>query len=117
MSANVSTMLVAIPADAFLKTIPMKWGTIQAMNQQAVHELAQKHAVLEERMNTKQAEYKTDIATLAGKIDAAMESTSSKIETAMEGIKAEMARRDKQMLLAIFGMIALAVTLLTFLDK
>ena len=99
-------MLVAIPADAFLKTIPMKWGTIQAMNQQAVHELAQKHAVLEERMNTKHAEYKTDIATLAGKID-----------TLMEGIKAEMARRDKQMLLAIFGMIALAVTLLTFLDK
>ena len=87
------------------------------MSEQAIHDLDKKHAVLDERMNTKHAEYKTDIATLAGKIDAAMESTSSKIETAMEGIKAEMARRDKQMLLAIFGMIALAVTLLTFLVK
>ena len=54
-----------------------------------------KLAALEERMNTKQAEYKTDI----------------------EKLRTDMAHRDKQNLLAIFGMIALAVAFLGFLIK
>ena len=38
------------------------------MNQPTAHELARSLSVLEERMNTKQAEYKTDIARLAEQI-------------------------------------------------
>ena len=35
------------------------------MNETTAHELARKLSILEERMNTKQAEYQTDIARLA----------------------------------------------------
>ena len=65
------------------------------MTEATVHELSEKHAVLEERMNTKQAEYKTDIARLAE----------------------DMAKRETRNLLAIFGMIALAVAILGLLIK
>ncbi len=51
--------------------------------------LAQQLAVLEERMNTKQQEYKTDIANLA----------------------TDLAKRDTRLLLAIFGIIAAVMTL------
>ncbi len=44
-------------------------------------------------MNTKQAEYKTDI----------------------DKLRTDMANRDKQLLLAIFGMLALAVAFLGFM--
>ena len=56
------------------------------------HELSERIARLEERMKTMQAEYKTDIERLAK----------------------ELAQRDRAMLLAIFGMIALAVAILKF---
>ena len=56
------------------------------------HELSERIVRLEERMKTMQAEYKTDIAHLAK----------------------ELAQRDRAMLLAIFGMIALAVAVLKF---
>ena len=56
------------------------------------HELSERIVRLEERMKTMQAEYKTDIERLAK----------------------ELAQRDRAMLLAIFGMIALAVAILKF---
>ena len=83
-------------------------------------------AVPEKRMNTKQAEYKTehktDIANLAGKIDAAMEraetdiaTMAGQIDAGMERIRTDIARSDKQLLLAVFGMMSLATLFLGFL--
>ncbi|MXX17407.1 MAG: hypothetical protein F4Z52_09465 [Gammaproteobacteria bacterium] len=63
------------------------------MAEETIHDLSRKHAVLEERMNTKQSEYKTDI----------------------EKLRTDMAHRDRQQLLAIFAMIALGVAFLGFL--
>ncbi len=65
-----------------------------------MHDLAQQIACLEERMETKQAEYRTDIARLA--------------ET-MAHWKTDMAQRETRMLLAMAGMIGLAVTILGIL--
>jgi len=56
-------------------------------------ELNERVARLEERMKTMQAEYRTDIARLAE----------------------DMAKRETRTLLAIAGMIGLAVTILGFL--
>ncbi len=56
------------------------------------HELSERIARLEERMKTMQADYKTDIARLAE----------------------ESAKREIRLLLAILGMIALAVAILKF---
>lgn len=58
---------------------------------------AVKLAVLEERMKTMQAEYKTDIAMLAA--------DNAKRD-------AEHAKRDKQQLLAIAGIVGLATAIL-----
>ncbi len=74
------------------------------MTEPSIEALARQVTALEERVNTKQAEYKTDIATLAGKTEAAM-----------ERLRTDMAIRDKQLLLAIFGMLALAVAFLGFM--
>ena len=56
----------------------------------SAEDLARQLAVLEERMKTMQAEYKTDIAMLA----------------------ADNAKRDKQQLLAIAGIVGLATAIL-----
>ncbi len=74
------------------------------MTETSIQELPQQVAVLEERMNTKQAEYKTDIGKLSGEY-----------KTAIERLRTDMAIRDKQLLLAIFGMLALAVAFLGFM--
>ena len=55
-----------------------------------MQDLDKRSAVLEERMETKQAEYRTDIARLAE----------------------QAANRHTQLILAIAGMLALAVTVL-----
>ena len=60
-------------------------------------DLARQLAVLEERMKTMQAEYKTDIAMLAA--------DNAKRD-------AEHAKRDKQQLLAIAGIVGLATAIL-----
>lgn len=65
------------------------------MSEPTVHDLAKQHAVLGERMNTKQAEYKTDISRLAE----------------------DMAKRETRFLLAVFGMVALATAILGFLIR
>ncbi len=54
------------------------------------HDLARRLAVLEERMNTKAAE----------------------TESALDRLRADMAKRETRMLLAIAGMIGLAVAVL-----
>ena len=60
-----------------------------------ITELDKQVAVQREQMKTMQAEYKTDIARLAE----------------------DAAKRDKQQLLAIAGMLALAVAILGFLGN
>ena len=64
------------------------------------HELARQLAVLEERMKTMQAEYRTDIARLAED---------------MAKHNVEAAKRETRMLLAVAAMIGLAVAILGFL--
>ncbi len=67
-------------------------------------------ARLEERMNTMQAEYKTDIADLAKKLadrDADMKGQ-------IEDWRADFHRGQWQMLLAVAGLIGLAVAVLKF---
>jgi len=65
------------------------------MDGKQYHELDKRIEVLSRDMNTKQAEYKTDIANLSK----------------------ENAQRDTRNLLAIAGMIALAVAILGFIFK
>ena len=59
------------------------------MNESDLPDLAQRLAALEERMNTKQAEYKTDIANLA----------------------TDLAKRDTRLILALSGMLVTITTL------
>ena len=66
------------------------------------HALDRRLAVLEERMNTMQAEYRTDIARLAED---------------MAKRDAEAAKRETRMLLAVAVMIGLAVAILGFLIR
>lgn len=65
------------------------------------HDLALKLVALEERMNTKQAEYKTDIARLAE--DAAKRD-------------AEAAKRETRLIVTIAGLLAVAVAVLGFIN-
>ena len=63
------------------------------MSEQAIHDLEKKHVALEERMNTKQEEYKTDIARLAE----------------------DAAKRETRMLLAVICVMALGIAILGFM--
>lgn len=65
------------------------------MSDSTITELARQVAALEERMNTKQAEYKTDIARLAE----------------------ENAKRETRIILAVFGAVALGTAILGFLIR
>ena len=85
------------------------------------HELSERIARLEERMKTMQAEYKTDIARLAedmARRDAARDTDAARRDAARDTEAsrrdARLAERDRAMLLAILGMIALAVAILKF---
>ena len=69
------------------------------MTEPTPHDLAVKVAALEERMKTQQAEYKTDLATIAGRLEA------------------EIARRDARLLLGIAVMLGLAVAILGVLIR
>ena len=72
-------------------------------------------------MKTMQAEYKTDIARLAedmARRDAARDTDAARRDAARDTEAsrrdARLAERDRAMLLAILGMIALAVAILKF---
>lgn len=67
-----------------------------------ITDLARQLAALEERMNTKQAEYKTDIARLAE--DMAKRDTDA-------------AKRETRLILAVFAIVALATAILGFLIR
>ena len=89
-------------------------------------------AVLEERMNTKQAEYKTDIAHLrADTINAIAQLRADTINAVAQlradstnaiaqsrennkQLRADMAQRETRMIITILAMIGLAVAILKF---
>ena len=64
-----------------------------------INELARQVAVLEERMNTRQAEY---------------ESALDRFRADMASMREDFAARETRMLLAIAGMLGLAVAILGF---
>ncbi len=68
------------------------------------HELSERIAVLEEKMNTKQQEYKTDIARLAEQM--------ANWKSDMVDRDIEAGKRENRQLLAILGGIAVATTIL-----
>ncbi len=68
----------------------------------SINDLARELSALEERMNTKQAEYKTDIARLAE--DMAKRDTDA-------------AKRETRLILAVFAIVALATAILGFLIR
>ena len=72
------------------------------MTDKTISELERMHAVLEERMNTKQAEYKTDIARLAEQ---------------MAQRDTEAHRRETRIILAVFAAVALATAILGFMIR
>ena len=65
-------------------------------------------------MKTMQAEYTTALERIAGDQKAVLERTSGNHKTAIEKLSKELAQRDRALLLAILGMIALAVAILKF---
>jgi len=79
------------------------------------HELSERIAVLEERMNTKHAEYATAAERLTGETRSAID----RLRAAMADLKTDMARRDveagkreNRQLLTILGGIAVATAVL-----
>ena len=67
-------------------------------------------ARLEERMNTMQAEYKTDIALLAERLAE----RDARVEKEMADGRAEAARRETNLVLRIAGLLAAAVAFLKY---
>ncbi len=68
-------------------------------------------------MNTMQAEYKTDIARLAeqgAERDARLAERDADMKGQIEGWRADFHRGQWQMLLAVAGLIGLAVAVLKF---
>ena len=74
-----------------------------------ITDLARQLAALEERMNTKQAEYKTDIARLAEDM-AKRDTDAAKRDT-------DAAKRETRLILAVFAIVALATAILGFLIR
>ena len=67
-------------------------------------ELAQKLAILEERTNTKQAEYESAIDRLRADM--------ANWKTDMADWKTDMAKRENRLMLAVFGAFGLATAVL-----
>lgn len=79
----------------------------------SINDLARELAALGERMNTKQAEYKTDIATLAGATESGME----RLRADMARRDADASKRETRIVLAVFAIVALATAILGFLIR
>ena len=91
-----------------------------------LQQLTTKGAVLEERMETRQAEYKTDIARLAADVarrdaDAARRDAETAAETAKRyadykteigRLAEDAAKRETRLVITVAGMLALAVAIL-----
>ncbi len=83
------------------------------------HELALRLAVLEERMKTMQAEYKTDIARLAedaAKRDLGYRTDIARIAEDAAKRDAEAAKRETRLIVTIAGLLAVAVAILGFIN-
>ena len=95
------------------------------------NDLERQIAVLEERMNTKQAEYKTDIAQLAAKNDllrayisdwkaeSATKQSEYKSDIArhaaeMSDWKTEAAKRETRLVMVMVALVSVAVAILKF---
>ena len=74
--------------------LPYRIGCAGMEQEPTLHGLEQQLAVLEERVNTKQQEYKTDIARLAE----------------------DNAKRETRLIVTMIAIVALAVTVLRFTD-
>ncbi len=104
-------MVVALPAFS---------SYLECMSDERMAELAERMArfegeakAMEARAETRQHEYKTDIARLSeesAKRDAEMTRHIS-------GLSEEIARRETRMLLAVAGIISLGVVVLSFLIR
>jgi len=77
------------------------------MTEPTNHELSERIAVLEEKMNTKQQEYKTDIARLAEQM--------ANWKTDMSRRDTEAGRRENRNLLATLGGLAVATAIISAL--
>ena len=70
------------------------------------HKLARQLSVLEERMNTHQAEYRTDIARLAEQM--------AKRDAEMARRDTEAARRETRLIFAMIATVAIGLTVFGF---
>ncbi|MBC6438046.1 MAG: hypothetical protein GDA52_07890 [Rhodobacteraceae bacterium] len=94
---------------------PARGGYIGRMSTPDIHSIARQLAVLEERMNTYQADYRTDIARLAedmAKRDAEQAKRDAEQAKRDADLKADIAKRDKDnqrflvnLLLVLFGVL------------
>ncbi len=75
-------------------------------HERILYDLGRQVSVVEERVETKQAEYKTDIAILGAQM--------AKRDTEIEKRLAEMAKMDVRLILAVLGIVSLAVAILKF---
>ena len=92
------------------------------MSEPTTQELALQIAVLEERMNTRQAEYKTDLATYAADTRAALDRMNHDIakhgaDIAKHGADmakhgADMAKRETRLIAVLLGGIGVATAIL-----
>lgn len=87
-----------------------------------LQQLTTKGAVLEERMETRQAEYKTDMAHLAAdmskrdaeakKRDAESVKRFADFKTDIARLAEDAAKRETRLVITVAGMVALAVAIL-----
>ncbi len=90
------------------------------MNENNIHELAKQIAALEERMNTKQAEYKTDIARLAEQIakrDNILAEQYAQLEKKLAERDTRLAERDSRFILLFVSLIVGATAFLSLMIK
>ncbi len=79
------------------------------MNEQKIYELEKQVAILEERMNTRQAEYRTDIGRLAEQ--------HVQLEKKLAERDVRLAERDSRFVLLIVSLIVGATAFLSFMIK
>ncbi len=90
------------------------------MNEQKFQELAKQFVALEERMNTRQAEYRTDIARLAEQLAQREIKLSEQIAqqaTQLAERDSRLAERDSRFVLLIVSLIVGATAFLSFMIK
>ena len=94
------------------------------MTETTFNQLARQVVVLEEKMNTKHAEYRTDIATFTGETRGTVGQPAAEIRAGIEQMNAKTAerdanltRREMHLLLIIVSLIVPATAVLGLLIK